>query len=169
MSGIAITNIGEGRLKGLKHEGPEDGQEQHNMNMETSNRVRKDNSRPLAHHQQSPLLARPIAKIVSSISMASRVSIRLSALVVDSIFDSLKFSAAASLGVGRRALVSAVASARTLHLMASGSDERAGGKSSSSSLFSIDSSLESIPFYQVLDYVRCERVIIADAFQFQIF
>lgn len=135
-------------MNGLKQEGPEEGQrEQQNMNTESNNR----NSRPLAHHQQSPLLARPIAKIVSSISMASRVSIRLSALVVDSIFDSLKFSAAASLGFGRRALVSAVASARTLHLMASGSD---GSKISSSSLFSIDSSLDSIPFYQVLDYVR---------------
>ena len=96
----------------------------------------------LGHHAGGPLLATPIARVVSSISMASRVSLRLSAVLVDSVFDSLKFSAAASLGVGRRALVSAISSARMLHLLASG---KSGDL--------IDSSLNSRPFYQVLDYV----------------
>jgi hypothetical protein len=57
---------------------------------------------PLHSSLHPPLLPSSVASVVSSLSMASRVSIRFTALVIDSVFDSLKFSAAASLGVGRR-------------------------------------------------------------------
>jgi hypothetical protein len=82
-----------------------------------------------------PLLPERVASMISSVSMASRVSLRLVSIAVERLFDSFKFSAAATLGVSRRALVSAVSSARTLHQLTVGKPEGA----------------ELQPFYKVLD------------------
>ncbi|KAI8913296.1 hypothetical protein EDD86DRAFT_200197 [Gorgonomyces haynaldii] len=49
--------------------------------------------------------------------MASRLSLRLCTIIVDNVFESLKFATAGGLGLSRRALVTAVSSARSLHLM----------------------------------------------------
>ncbi|KAJ3309490.1 hypothetical protein HDV04_005982 [Boothiomyces sp. JEL0838] len=65
----------------------------------------------------SPLLPSYLASLISSLSMASRVSLRFASIAVDTIFESLKFSTATTLGLGRRTLVSAVSSARSLHHM----------------------------------------------------
>ena len=61
-----------------------------------------------------------IAPLVSSFSMATRVSLRIASLSVEAVFDSFKYSALASLGLGRRTLVSAINSARTLHFLTFG-------------------------------------------------
>lgn len=87
--------------------------------------LQPDNEFLLYHRRvrHPPLLPWQIATIVSSVSMASRISLRFISLAVETIFNSLKFSAAASLGVTRRSLVAAVSSARSLHLMTFGRSE----------------------------------------------
>ena len=74
------------------------------------------NGTRLAKH--GPLLNQTVAGIVSSLSLATRVSLRVASLTVGTLFQSLKFSATATLGLGRKTLVSAVSTARNLHLMA---------------------------------------------------
>jgi hypothetical protein len=83
-----------------------------------------------------PLLPTGVASLISSFAMASRFSLRMTSVIVENLFESLKFSASASLGVGRRALVSAVSSARMLHLLA---------------LKKPDPSTDALTFYSVLD------------------
>ncbi|KAI8899404.1 hypothetical protein BC833DRAFT_585794 [Globomyces pollinis-pini] len=92
-----------------------------------------------------PLLPTKIANVVSSVSMASRVSLRFASLVVDGIFESMKFSTAATLGVTRRALVAAISSARSLHLMALGDS---------------DKSNDALSFFKVLDYYTSAGVYV---------
>ena len=67
-----------------------------------------------------PPLMPIIAPLVSSFSMATRVSLRIASMSIECIFDSFKYSALASLGLGRRTLVSAINSARTLHFITFG-------------------------------------------------
>jgi hypothetical protein len=60
----------------------------------------------LLKKQASPLLPATIASVVSSISWASRKSLRLSSFTVSTLFDGLKFSAAALLGLGELSIFS---------------------------------------------------------------
>ncbi|KAH6568632.1 hypothetical protein BASA60_008588 [Batrachochytrium salamandrivorans] len=73
---------------------------------------------PRRLHANDTILPLPIASMISTVSMASRASIRLTSVVVDLAFESLKFGASATLGLGRRAMVSAASSARSLHAIA---------------------------------------------------
>lgn len=83
-----------------------------------------------------PLLPAAMASLISSFAIATRLSLRMAGIVVENMFESLKFSASASLGLTRRALVTAVSSAKMLHLLA---------------LRKPDSSNDAITFYSVLD------------------
>ncbi|KND00726.1 uncharacterized protein SPPG_03842 [Spizellomyces punctatus DAOM BR117] len=94
--------------------------------------LRVDTSSILHHHNHRPLLDRRIAALISSISTGARISLRLASILVEAIFESLKFSASTSLAITRRAMVAAVSSARTLHLIAMGR-----GKSDSVSFFKV--------------------------------
>lgn len=86
--------------------------------------LRMDNACLLHHHNHRPLLDPRIAGLVSSISTAARISLRLASILVEAIFESLKFSASTSLAITRRAMVAAVSSARSLHLIAMGRGKR---------------------------------------------
>ncbi|KAJ3153400.1 hypothetical protein HDU86_005230 [Geranomyces michiganensis] len=97
--------------------------------------LRTENAVASSHHNHRPLLDPRIAALISSVSTACRISLRTASIVVEAVFESLKFSASTSLAITRRALVGAVSSARTLHLIAMGK-----GKSS-----------DSLSFFKVLD------------------
>ncbi|KAI9017389.1 hypothetical protein BC832DRAFT_527154 [Gaertneriomyces semiglobifer] len=86
----------------------------------------------LLHHNHPPLLNKKVAAVVSKVSSAARVSLRLTSIMVEAVCESLKFSASTSLGITRRAMVTAISSARTLHLLAIGR-----GKSDSVSFFRV--------------------------------
>lgn len=86
-------------------------------------------SRPLAQSlvlsrlSTSPtLLPENLAKLVTALSLAARVSLRTSALFLEAILETLQGSTVASLGVTRRALIAAVGSARALHYVKGGLD-----------------------------------------------
>ncbi|KAI8587460.1 hypothetical protein BDZ88DRAFT_398537 [Geranomyces variabilis] len=97
--------------------------------------LRADNVVASSHHNHRPLLDPRIAALISSVSTACRISLRTASIVVEAVFESLKFSASTSLAITRRALVGAISSARTLHLIAMGK-----GKTS-----------DSLSFFKVLD------------------
>ena len=78
-----------------------------------------------------PLLNTHVASMISTFSTAARFSIRLSSFAVGTLFQALEFSTAATFGITRKTLVSAVSTARNLHRMAS----RSGSSSSSSSKY----------------------------------
>lgn len=63
-----------------------------------------------------------LAKLVTALSLAARVSLRTSALFLEAILEALQGTTVASLGVTRRALIAAVASARALHYVRGGLD-----------------------------------------------
>jgi len=68
------------------------------------------------------LLPENLAKLVTALSLAARVSLRASALFIEAILEGLQGSTVASLGVTRRALIAAVGSARGLHYVKGGLD-----------------------------------------------
>lgn len=66
-----------------------------------------------------PLLPESAATWVTAVSLATRVSLRAAALIVEAILESGRCSTSTGLGLTRRALVSAVNSARHLHYLTS--------------------------------------------------
>lgn len=61
------------------------------------------------------LLPQNIASLITALSLAARVSIRASALLIEAMLESARYSTATGMGLTRRALISAVGSARALH------------------------------------------------------
>ncbi|CAH7689566.1 gamma-glutamyltranspeptidase-domain-containing protein [Phakopsora pachyrhizi] len=68
----------------------------------------------------TPLSPR-IASVVTAASLAIRLSLQLSALVIQLIFETLRYLSTASLGISQRAIVSAVGGARAIHLSSAAS------------------------------------------------
>lgn len=68
------------------------------------------------------VLPENLAKLVTALSLAARVSVRTSALFLEAMLETLQGSTVATLGVTRRALITAVASARALHYVRGGLD-----------------------------------------------
>ncbi|GAA5891465.1 hypothetical protein JCM5296_006543 [Sporobolomyces johnsonii] len=68
------------------------------------------------------LLPENLARLVTALSLAARVSLRASALFIEAILESLQCSTVASLGVTRRALIAAVGSARAMQYVKGGLD-----------------------------------------------
>lgn len=62
-----------------------------------------------------PLLPQNLANLITASSLIARVSIRSSAFFIELILESLRYSTTTSLGVTRRALISAVGRARAIH------------------------------------------------------
>ncbi len=58
-----------------------------------------------------------MASLITSLSLLARVSLRSTALFVELILETARFSTVAGLGITRRALIAAVGSARTMHAM----------------------------------------------------
>ncbi|WAQ84851.1 hypothetical protein PtA15_5A424 [Puccinia triticina] len=63
----------------------------------------------------SPLLPQNLANFITAASLATRVSLRSSAFFIELILESLRYSTTTSLSITRRALISAVGSARAIH------------------------------------------------------
>lgn len=61
------------------------------------------------------LLPETLASLITAISLAARVSIKGAALFIEALLESARYSTQTSLGLTRRALISAVGSARALH------------------------------------------------------
>ncbi|CAH7683878.1 gamma-glutamyltranspeptidase-domain-containing protein [Phakopsora pachyrhizi] len=68
----------------------------------------------------TPLSPR-IASVVTAASLATRLSLQLSALFIQLIFETLRYLSTASLGISQRAIVSAVGGARAIHLSSAAS------------------------------------------------
>ncbi|CAH7685193.1 hypothetical protein PPACK8108_LOCUS19676 [Phakopsora pachyrhizi] len=68
----------------------------------------------------TPLSPR-IASAVTAASLATRLSLQLSAIVIQLIFETLRYLSTASLGISQRAIVSAVGGARAIHLSSAAS------------------------------------------------
>ncbi|POW11744.1 hypothetical protein PSTT_05075, partial [Puccinia striiformis] len=71
----------------------------------------------------SPLLPQNLAQFITAASLAARVSLRSSAFFIELIIESLRYSTTTSLGITRRALISAVGSARAIHHNSSTSNQ----------------------------------------------
>ncbi|KAM0787937.1 hypothetical protein ACM66B_006142 [Microbotryomycetes sp. NB124-2] len=72
--------------------------------------------------QGPTLLPHTIASLVSALSVASRISIRSAALLIEGIIESIRLGTLVGLGLTRRALIAAISSARTMHYVAKGLD-----------------------------------------------
>lgn len=59
----------------------------------------------------------PIANLITTLSTSARVSLRLSAFLIEAILETTQYSTRLSLGYTRRLLISAVSSARRVYLM----------------------------------------------------
>ncbi|CAD6973329.1 unnamed protein product [Tilletia controversa] len=66
----------------------------------------------------STLLPQGIADLISNISLLARISLKCSAFFIEVLIEAARFSTGAGLGITRRALISAVASARNVSSMA---------------------------------------------------
>lgn len=68
------------------------------------------------------LLPDNLAKLITAVSLAARVSLRASALFIEAMLESAKYGTSTSLGLTRRALITAVGSARAVHYIKGGLD-----------------------------------------------
>jgi hypothetical protein len=77
------------------------------------------------------LLPPQLAQLITALSLATKVSLRATALFIELIIESCRYSTSVGLGLSRRALISAVGSARTFYVVREGLDW-AGGKAADS-------------------------------------
>lgn len=68
----------------------------------------------------SPLLPQQVAEMVSNLSVIARVSIKAAAFFIEVILEAVKNSTGMALGITRRALISAIGTARAVHSITSG-------------------------------------------------
>ncbi|ORX80120.1 alpha/beta-hydrolase [Basidiobolus meristosporus CBS 931.73] len=61
------------------------------------------------------LLNPEVASLITTVSTATRISLRLASIITEAIFESLKYSTATSMDLSKRALISAISAAKTLH------------------------------------------------------
>ena len=73
------------------------------------------------------LLPPQLASLISALSLATKISLRASAFFIEVILESCRYGTTVGLGLTRRALISAVGSARTFYVVREGLDW-AGGK-----------------------------------------
>ncbi|PWN50265.1 hypothetical protein IE53DRAFT_369064 [Violaceomyces palustris] len=79
----------------------------------------------------STLLPQPIAELISNLSLLARVSLKSAAFFIEVLLEAAKYGTGMGLGLTRRALISAVGTARALHAIGNGEewDAKAAGKS----------------------------------------
>lgn len=66
------------------------------------------------------MLPSTIASLISALSQAARISIKVAALFIEQCLESVRLGSMVGLGLTRRALIAAVGSARTMHYVARG-------------------------------------------------
>ncbi|KAI9263065.1 Alpha/Beta hydrolase protein [Sporodiniella umbellata] len=66
------------------------------------------------HDTQETLLPPHLARVVTSVSLATRISLRCSSLVVGTFFEAAKYGTSVSLGLSRNALMNAISTARNI-------------------------------------------------------
>lgn len=71
--------------------------------------------RPLYDSSSPTLLPENIAGLITTASLATRISLRCSSLLIDTIFEGAKYGTQASLSIGRNTLTNALSTARLLH------------------------------------------------------
>ncbi|KAG1459785.1 hypothetical protein G6F56_006084 [Rhizopus delemar] len=64
---------------------------------------------------QEPLLPPHLAHMVTSVSLATRISLRCSSLLVGTLFEAAKYGTSMSLGISRNAISNAISTAKSLH------------------------------------------------------
>lgn len=63
------------------------------------------------------LLPSNIANFITAISLATRLSLRFSALFMEALFEAAKYSTVFSIGLSRQALISAISTAKKVHAL----------------------------------------------------
>lgn len=102
----------------------------------------------------SPLLPQQVAEMVSNLSVIARVSLKAAAFFIEVILEAVKTSTGTALGITRRALISAVGTARAVHSLTSGEmwDAKATGRalqSAGPSLLSILDKYTAVGIYLI--------------------
>jgi hypothetical protein len=67
------------------------------------------------NNEAAPLLPENIANMVTAVSLATRISLRCSSLIFDTIFEAAKYGTSLSLDISRNALTNALSTAKNLH------------------------------------------------------
>lgn len=66
-------------------------------------------------HVDGPLLPETMANLVTSVSLATRISLRCSSLFFDTLFEAAKYGTTVSLGISRNAITHAISTAKNIH------------------------------------------------------
>ncbi|KAK9768193.1 hypothetical protein K7432_001389 [Basidiobolus ranarum] len=61
------------------------------------------------------LLNPEVANFITTVSTATRISLRLASIITEAIFESLKYSTSTSMDLSKRVLISAISAAKTIH------------------------------------------------------
>lgn len=63
------------------------------------------------------LLPTHVANFITAVSLAARLSLRCSSLLIEALFETAKYSTVFSFGFSRQALINAISSAKKLHAL----------------------------------------------------
>ncbi|SAM06478.1 hypothetical protein [Absidia glauca] len=75
-------------------------------------------------YETSPtLLQENVAGLITTASLATRVSLRCSSLIIDAFFEGAKYGTSVSLGLGRNALTNAISTTKLIHASAKNMDD----------------------------------------------
>ncbi|KAI8335067.1 hypothetical protein BC941DRAFT_76000 [Chlamydoabsidia padenii] len=75
-------------------------------------------------YETSPtILPENVAGLITTASLATRVSLRCSSLVIDALFEGAKYGTSVSLGLGRNALTNAISTTKLIHSSALNMDD----------------------------------------------
>lgn len=77
----------------------------------------------LQPYHNPTLLPENLASLITAISIAARLSIRCSSLLLEALLETAKYSTSFGLGFSRQTLISAVSSAKRLHMLTTGATE----------------------------------------------
>ncbi|UZJ51914.1 hypothetical protein CBS101457_001234 [Exobasidium rhododendri] len=101
----------------------------------------------------STLLPQNVAEMVTNLALLARVSIKSTAFFIELILETAKYGTGTGLGLTRRALISAVGTARAVHALRYGEewDAREAGNSSVTGVHAIARLDQKAAFLSVLD------------------
>ncbi|SNX81664.1 uncharacterized protein MEPE_00369 [Melanopsichium pennsylvanicum] len=119
----------------------------------------------------SPLLPQQVAEMVSNLSVIARVSLKAAAFFIEVILEAVQDCTGTTLGITRRALISAVGSARAVHSLALGQawDAKATGRSlqaASPSFLSILDKYTAVGIYLIHHTFTLTELFAMGTFQF---
>ena len=99
------------------------------------------------------LLPQNVADMVTNLALLARVSIKSTAFFIEVILEAAKYSTGMGLGLTRRALISAVGTARAVHALKNGEewDAKAAGRSGESGVKALARVNQKAAYLSVLD------------------